>query len=206
MAGDAPHLRGPSKGRERSPGSALEPEEQALPLPRLVSRQPGSAPHFLRKAKLPKQINQSVKISLGERLSQLAQPRSSKGNCSRSPRRKQQTVLRSSSPACLRPRCPAPSPLPPGCREHLCIGDQPGTAPPLRLAPGQAGSAQPRATVVGEGQSHCLAPVPVLPGDLPWPLCVWWPLALAGSQGWRWGWQANAHLDRLPLLELGAWG
>lgn len=195
LAGDAPQSLGPSKGRERNPGSALEPEEQALQLPRLVPRQPGSEPRFLRKAKLPKQINQSVKISLGERLSQLAQPRSSKGNCSRSPRRKQQIVLRSSSPVAMLPNTPPPSL---GCREHLCAGDQPGTAPPLLLAPRAVPSPEP--PFVGEGQSHCLAPVPVLPGDLLWPPCVWWPLALGRSHGWRWGWQATAHLDRLPFL------
>lgn len=122
-----------------NPGSALEPEEQALPLPRLVPRPPGAGPHFLRKAKLPKQINQSVKSSLGERLSQLAQPRNSKGNCSRSLRRKQQIVLRGSSSAC----CPAPPPTSLGCREHLCAGDQPGTAPPLLLAPRAVPSPEP---------------------------------------------------------------
>lgn len=132
MAAYAPHLLGPTKGGEKDPGSALEPEEPTLQLSRLVPRQSGAEPHFLRKAKLPKQINQSVKSSLGERLSQLAQPRSSKGNCSRSMRRKQQIVLRSSSPAALLPIPPPPPSL--GCGEHLCAGDQPGTAPPLLLA------------------------------------------------------------------------
>lgn len=145
LVGDAPHPLGPSQGKEKNPGSALEPEEQALQLPRLVPRQPGSEPHFLRKAKLPKQINQSVKISLGERLSQLAQPRSSKGNCSRSLRRKQEIVLHSSSPEALLPN---PLPFPGLWRAPVhCGSARDSTASPS----GSQGSAQPRATIVGEG-------------------------------------------------------
>lgn len=168
LAGDIPHLLGRSKGRERNPGSALEPGEQALRLPRLVPRQSGSEPHSLRKAKLPKQINQSVKISLGERLSQLAQPRSSKGNCSRSPRRKQQIVLRSSSPAALLPSPPPPSL---GCREHLCLGISQGQHRLSFWLPGQCPASSH--CCGRRAQSHCLAPVLVLPGDLLWsPVCL----------------------------------
>lgn len=146
-------------------GSALESEEQALRLPRLVPRPPGTEPHFLRKAKLPKQINHSVKSSLGERRSQLAQPRSSKENCSRSLRRKQQILLlllRSSLPA--RPP-PGPQPPFPGPERAPVL---PGAARDSTASPsGSRGSAQPRATVVGGGRRATVWLLPQFyPGDL----------------------------------------
>lgn len=140
VAAEATHHHGPVRAERLTWGLPLSLRSRLSNSPGWSPGPPGAKPHFLRKAKLPKQINQSVRSSLGERLSQLAQPRSSKGNCSRSLRRKQQIVLRSSSPAAL-----LPSPRPPslGCREHLCAGDQPGTAPPLLLAPGAVPSPGP---------------------------------------------------------------
>lgn len=161
----------------------------------MVPRQPGSEPHFLRKAKLPKQINQSVKISLGERLSQLAQPRSSKGNCSRSPRRKQQIVLRSSSPTAL-----LPSPLPSflGCREHLCHRGSARDSTASPSGPRAVPSLEP--LLWGEGTEPLFGSCPGFAWRPSLAPCVSWPLALGGSHDWRWGWQANALLDRPPYL------
>lgn len=185
----------PLRAGEKDPGSALEPEEPTLQLPRLVPRQSGTEPHFLRKAKLPKQINQSVKSSLGERLSQLAQPRSSKGNCSRSMRRKQQIVLRSSLPAAL---LPIPHPLPWAVESTCALGISQGQH---RLSFWLAGQCPARRShrCGRRAQSHCLARSPVLPGRPSLAPCVWWPLALGGSHEWRWGWQAKALLDELPI-------
>lgn len=140
VAAEAPHHHGPVRAERLTRGLPLSLRSRLSNSPGWSPGPPGAKPHFLRKAKLPKQINQSVRSSLGERLSQLAQPRSSKGNCSRSLRRKQQIVLRSSSPVAL---LPGPRPPSLGCREHLCAGDQPGTAPPLLLAPGAVPSPGP---------------------------------------------------------------
>lgn len=195
VVADAPHHHGPVRAARLTQGLPLSLRSRLSNSPGWSPGPPGAKPHFLRKAKLPKQINQSVKSSLGERLSQLAQPRSSKGNCSRSPRRKQQIVLRSSSPAALLPN---PRPLPWAVESTCALGISQGQHRLSFWLPGQCPA---QGHCCGRrAQSHCLALVPVLPERPSLAPRVWWPLALGGSHGWRGALASKGPSGQTPYL------
>lgn len=107
-----------SQGRERDLGSTLQPEVQGRPRrrsPRLVPHAcPGMKAPFLRKAKLLKQINHSVKMPWRKNLSTRSAKKLKRRIVPRDEEGNNRHLL---SGLCLRSSRPCPPPPAPG--EHL---------------------------------------------------------------------------------------
>lgn len=194
-----------SRGQENGPGicpSAVYREGGRGPLthPQVGPHaSPGTAPPFRRRAKLPKQINQSVKKPWRKDLSTVSAKKLKRGIVPGDEGGNNRHLLHG---LCLRAPLSQLPPLLPTCPPRSTCG--PGASPGTVTAPSHwlPGSARGQSHLSGGGreQSHCLASVPVLTRTLPSqklnPLSVpWRPKDLSHPPC---QWEARAHPRQIP--------
>lgn len=161
---------------------------------------PGTEPPFRRKAKLPKQINQSVKKKPWRKnLSTVSAKKLKRGIVPGDEGGNNRHLLHGLCLWAPLSQLPAP-PSHVAPREHLWAGGQPRDLHSLLpLAPGQCPSLKPPVGEAG-AKSHCLASGPLLPGTPPSqklsPLSVQWRLEDLSHLPCQWG--VCAHPRRTP--------
>ena len=183
------------------PGSALQLSAGMGEVGPLIHPQvgphasPGTEPPFRRKAKLPKQINQSVKKKPWRKNLSTVSAKKLKGELF--PETKEETTdTFFAGPACGRPSRGS-LPLLPTCPPRAPVGRGPAQGPSQRPPTGSRAVPKPKATCLGEAEakSHRLAPVPVLTGTPPpprlSPLSVQWSPQDLSHPPCQWGVRAR---------------